>query len=552
MKSTIKPLLILVALGFSEQSVADVDLNRLIKAQQDIDRSTRQENRVVKKDVWSKVESFKINNIDFPIEEHCIEIDELILNNDFLHDASIKKIKADVAGRCLGSVGVGKLATELQDYFINSGYVTTRIDVPSQDLSTKKLILDVVPGRIESVIIEGNDVRDWILPFKSGEILNVRDIEQGLEVLQKVPGLNVKINIEPGSQGGYSNVLINTGRTKNWNARAWVNNWGDKGTGRNLMGGAGYLYNLTKMNDVFYLSGTTNAEHESGRYNSVSAYYSIPYGYWDYELFYSNSKSRQVINIDPYAFNYNGNSEYLSLKAARTVYRDMDKKVTLSAELLRRKVNYKLEDVELALQKRDMNNVRFGVNFKKNMPGALLDTTLSYQRFLPWLGAEYTPDMDSGDVSRQSNLFNLDVNYTKLLNLPLVESYYELRMGGQYSPDALTLQDQFTIGNRWNVRGFENSAGLYGDSGFYAQNTVNFITGLSNLEWYVGTDYGAIFNDHNSQDSYNNKQLLGATTGLKGSFKSLGYDISLSRPLISPDAFNTDKFTANFNIYYQL
>lgn len=552
MKKTIRPLLALAALSVSEPVIAEIDLNRLVKTQQDLENNTRQENKVAKKDVYSKTESFNLNDIEFTVEEHCFELDDLIIENNFITEVSVEGIRSKIAGRCLGVAGVEKLANVLQDYFINSGYITTRIEIPSQNLATKKLKLEVIPGRIESVVLQNNDVKEWILPFKSGQILNLRDIEQGLEVLQKTPGLNIGVNIEPGSLTGYSIVVINMERTANWNARTWVNNWGDEGTGKNLFGVAGYFYNLAKMNDVFYLSGTSNAQQVRGRYNSLSTYYSLPYGYWDYEFFYSNTQSRQLINIGPYDFNYRGKSQNLSLKTSRIVYRDRDKKVALTAELLRRKVGYKLEDVELALQKRDMTNLRFGINFKRNIPGALLDASFSYQRFLPWLGAEATPDMKSGDVSQQSNVLNLDISYTRLLNLSRIDSYYELRLGTQYTPDSLTLQDQFSIGDRWNVRGFENSAGIYGNKGLYAQNTINFITGLNNVEWYVGTDYGAIFKDKNVQESINNRQLMGAATGLKGSIKTLSYDISLSKPLVYPRDLNADKYNINFNISYQL
>lgn len=550
MKSTIKPLLILLSLGAAKQTLADFDPNRLAKAQQELDKNIRQESKLDKKDVYSEVEAFKINNIEFPVEEECFDFEELILNDDFLNDRNIKKIKADVAGRCLGSQGISKLASTLQDYYINSGYVTTRIEIPEQDLLTKKLTLVVLPGRIEEIIIEDNDVRDWILPFKVGQILNVRDLEQGLETLQKVPGLNVKINIAPGQNNGFSNVVINTGRTKNWNVRTWANNWGDEGTGKNLIGAAAYAYNLTKMNDVLYVSGTTNAEREDGGYDSVSAYYSLPYGYWDLEAFYSKSKTKQPINLGTLNFNYFGDTEYSSLKASRTIYRDVDKKITLSSEITRRKVTNSLEDIELVLQKRDMTNLRFGVNLKKNLTGAFLDTTLSYQRFVPWLGAVETPDMQSGDVSKQSHVFNFDADYTKAMKVAKYDGYYNLRVGAQYAPSPLTLQDRLTVGDRWSVRGFENSAGLDGDKGFYAQNTINVMTGVRNLEWFFGTDYGVIFKDDELHKR--DKHLLGATTGFRGSFKSLGYGFSVSKPLRYPQAMTPDEFSFNFNFYYQL
>lgn len=43
----------------------------------------------------------------------------------------------------------------------------------------------------------------------------------------------------------------------------------------------------------------------------------------------------------------------------------------------------------------------------------------------------------------------------------------------QYSPDKLITQDQFSIGNRWSVRGFDGENSLTGNSGWFLSNTVN-------------------------------------------------------------------------------
>lgn len=552
MKIKIKLLFILSIIGCAAQAAEQSQLNRFIRAQEDTDKNTRLENKPEKKDVYSSVDTKAVTAITLPKEENCIAINKVVFENDFLDNTGIKKIKQQVSGRCLGVQGINKLASDVQDYFINSGYVTTRVEIPSQDLLTNTLVLRIAPGRIEKVIIPSNDVRDWVLPFKIGDILNIRDIEQGLEVLQNTPGMRVKIAIEPGTKDSYSNIVINTSRTKSWNARAWTNNWGDESTGRTLAGAAGYLYNLAKMNDVFYLSGSTNAQHVNGGYKSVSTYYSVPFGYWNVDLFYADSRSRQQIGERSLGLKYIGRNQYASVKGSRTVYRDADKKVALSAEILKRKVDYHLNEVELALQKRDMTNVKFGVNYKQNFPGAMLDTTLSYQRFVPWLGAEKTPDMKSGDVSTQSNIINLDTSFTKLLNTRPFDSYYELRSGIQYTPDALTLQDQYSLGNRWNVRGFENTAGIYGNKGFYVQNTLNVITGIKNIEWYLGADYGQILGDIYPEGVYANKKLLGGVTGFKGQLSFISYDVSLSTPVIYPHALDVDKLNVNFTLSAQL
>ena len=531
------------------QVLAKPDLNHLIKEQQNNDRTSRSENRIDKKDVYSSVEAKKLDKLDVPAEKDCFEIKKIVLENDFLNNAAIKKLKQEMSGRCLGGMGIEKFAVALQDYFISSGFMTTRVEIPQQNLTTHQLLLKIVPGRIENIIIEDNDVHHAILPFSSGDILNIRDIEQGLENLQGVPGVNVKFSIEPGSRDGYSNVVIATNRLERWNVRAFYNNWGDKSTGQQLTGGAGYLYNLAKLNDIFYVSGNRSS---TGGYKSIGTYYSFPFGYWDYELFYSKSASRQGIDIDSMNLNYRGESEYWSLKTSRTLYRDQNKKITGTAELIRRRSNYKLEDIDLVLQKRNMDNLRLGLNYKQNFSGAQLDGTLIYQRFLSWFGGTPTPGMKSGEVSPLAQVINLELNYLQLLkNLP-VKAYYNVKFGTQYAPESLTLQDQITLGDRWNVRGFEKSSGLYGDNGYYIQNTLNFITGVGDSELYLGADYGQVSNCISSQDNYDSKRIMGATAGVKGSINSLGYDVSLTSPILYPDNLDTDKFNINFQFYYQL
>ncbi|WP_142890572.1 POTRA domain-containing protein, partial [Klebsiella pneumoniae] len=118
-----------------------------------------------KKDVFSQAVEKTAVDSDFPPEMPCYNIDELVLENDFLDDLWIHKIKKRVAGMCLGVNGLQKAAVVLQDHFINSGYITTRVEIPSQDLLTKKLKLRVIPGKISKVIIADNDISTWGLPF---------------------------------------------------------------------------------------------------------------------------------------------------------------------------------------------------------------------------------------------------------------------------------------------------------------------------------------------------------------------------------------------------
>jgi len=545
-RSLLSVTVILLIISF--ESAADGQLGRLIKEQKNNDSTSFQGSKVEKKDVFSEVTEKPVFDSEFPQETPCFKIDELVLENDFLNDGGIKKIKNKVSGKCLGVKGLEKTAILVQDYFINSGYVTTRVETPSQDLLSKKLLLKILPGRISEVIIADDDINKSFLPFGKGDILNIRDIEQGLENIQRTPGVDVKIKILPGDVNGTSKVEINPQRVKKWNFRTSYNNFGDKSTGDQLISTTGYLYNLARISDLFYLAGTSS---QTGGYKNISTYYSFPVGYSEFSVFYSSSKSKQGIDIGGYAFDYIGKTEYLSLKGYRMLRRDANSKLSAFAEVIRRKYDYTFGGTELVLQKRDMSNLRLGLNYKQHFSGSTLDSSLSWQRFMPALGGSKTPDMLSGDVSSQSQIVNLNVNYMKWLTSLPTDAYYDFNLGVQYSPDNLTLQDKFTVGNRWSVRGFENSAGIDGNNGFYIQNTLNMITGYKNITAYVGTDYGQIVGDGATQD-LSGKKILGGVAGIKGGVKALEYDFSLSAPFLYPKKMDVDKYILNFNLGYQL
>ncbi|MCU6669134.1 ShlB/FhaC/HecB family hemolysin secretion/activation protein [Enterobacteriaceae bacterium H4N4] len=540
-----------VFLIISFKATAEVKLGRLITEQKNNDSTSFHESKVEKKDVYSKAKDTSVTDNEFPQETPCYLIDELVIENDFLNNRGIRNIQHQVAGRCLGVKGLEKTAVLLQDYLIKSGYVTTRVDTPSQDLLSKKLILNVIPGRISNIIITDNNINKSLLPFGKGDILNIRDIEQGLENIQRTPGVDVKIKILPGDRNGTSVVEINPQRFKNWNLRTSYNNFGDESTGRQLVGAVGYLYNFARISDLFYLAGTSS---QTGGYKNLSTHYSFPVGYSEFSIFYSNSKSTQGIDIGKYNFDYVGKTEYLSLKGYRMLRRDANSKLSAFAEIIRRKYNYSLGGEELVLQKRDMGNLRLGLNYKQNFTGSTLDSSISWQRFMTGLGGTKTPDMNTGAVSSRSQIVNLNVNYVNYVNwltsLP-VQAYYDMNLGVQYSPDKLTLQDKFSIANRWSVRGFENSGGIDGDNGFYVQNTLNIITGYRNSIAYVGTDYGQIVGDVSAQD-VDGKKVMGGVIGVKGAVKALEYDLSLTSPFLYPDKMDVDKYIINFNIGYQL
>jgi hemolysin activation/secretion protein len=109
-------------------------------------------------------------------------------------------------GQCVGAQGVALLIERTQKILVDRGFVTSRVLASQQDMSQSTLALTLIPGRIRAIrLAEPVDPRanlSNVLPMQAGDILNLRDIEQALENLKRVPTAEADIQIEPAQGDG--------------------------------------------------------------------------------------------------------------------------------------------------------------------------------------------------------------------------------------------------------------------------------------------------------------------------------------------------------------
>ena len=102
-----------------------------------------------------------------------------------------------------------------------------------QDLSGGVLQLVILEGKVEKVLFNGQEsgALDMALPDSSGKVLNLRDIEQGLDQVNRLSRYNAQIKLLPSAQQGYSIVDIQSAPHKFGSVGAGFNNNGQKSTG---------------------------------------------------------------------------------------------------------------------------------------------------------------------------------------------------------------------------------------------------------------------------------------------------------------------------------
>lgn len=165
------------------------------------------------------------------------------------------KAAADAKGRCLGGQGIVLVINQVQNAILAKGWVTTRVMAQEQDLTTGVLTLTLQPGRIGEIRFEQPVSwrgRLWnALPASSGYMLNLRDIEQGLENFRRVPSAAADIKIVPGRQDATSDLLVNWHEARPVRLSLGLDDSGSKSTGRYLGSATLALDAPFAQNDLF-------------------------------------------------------------------------------------------------------------------------------------------------------------------------------------------------------------------------------------------------------------------------------------------------------------
>ena len=497
-------------------------------------------------------------------ETPCFTINQLELVGDLASEFHWALEAADRAGgtrdsaigRCIGTSGISLVQRRVQNAILNRGFVTTRVLVEPQNLKTGTLKLTLIPGRVRSVkLLPGSSSRATLfnaIPVTSGELLNLRDIEQGLENLKRSPTAEADIQILPAesvdAKPGESDVGIRWQQGFPIRISVSADDSGSQATGKR-QGSLTIAYDhLLNLNDLFFASFSHDLENDSALYGTRgrTIHYSVPYDYWLLAASSSSNPYYQTVSGATQSYVYRGRSENASITLSRLVYRDATRKTTFSlGGWLRASRNF-IDDTEIEVQRRRMAGWDLGVAHRELIGAASLELRLNFRHGTGAFGAKRAPEeaFDEGTSRFAMILAEGNVNAPfQLLGLPLRYSG-SLRLQSNRTP--LITQDRFAIGGRYTVRGYDGERSLVAERGVLLRNELCAPLGASGQELYVGLDHGEVRGPATS--ALSGKRLTGAVMGLRGQIKNFQYDAFAGAPVRKPEAFHTAGVTAGFSI----
>jgi hemolysin activation/secretion protein len=501
-----------------------------------------------------------------PVDEQpCVFLERIQVQSPFKSEelqAALAGPRADDSpqGRCLGSQGITLLVQRVQEALLERGYITSRVQVPEQDLTKGTLELRVEFGRVGRIRSESNSpaLPRNAFALKEGQILNLRDIEQSVDNLQRLPSLKNHIQIEPAETEGQSDLVVELEAKRPWRIGLSLDDTGNRSTGK-LQGAVTFNWdNPLGLADLFYISQTQGiGQKETGPRGSRShvVHYSVPFGYWLVGLTHSQSEYQQTVYGLNEQYLYSGSSSQSELALQRVLFRDGSRKTTASLKAFDRQSRNYIADLEVLVQHRNTAGWEAELAHLQYFQSGTFNAQLNYKRGTAAFGAQPDPlSVSSGNEDRMhlaKGLLGWEMPFT----VKEREWSYSSQLQWQWSQSPLAPQDLFCVGGRTTVQGFSGQNTLCGERGQLWRQELSTTAPDSpitpaNTQVYLAVDAGRTYTA--DLQGLPSQHLVGAALGLRGQSKvfdaPLRWDMFIGAPLSKPESFQASPTVLGFNL----
>ncbi|MEM9853789.1 MAG: ShlB/FhaC/HecB family hemolysin secretion/activation protein [Pseudomonadota bacterium] len=403
-----------------------------------------------------------------PQEFPCFAITDIDIDGvETLSAETVQRVVSPYANTCMGQIAVDSILQALTQAYLDEGLITSRAYLPEQDLSTGRLLIVVIEGRIEDVRfarVEGDEALpgpplrfNTAFPTRVGDLLNLRDLEQGIDQINRVPSTQANLDIAPGSEIGSS--ILNVVYGESDPVRLSFTLEADrKPDGYGQSASLGFeADNVVGVNDTFYL-GLSGSETS----NTLSASLSFPLGYWTFTGQATYSESESLLTATSRLFEPTTSA---SITADWLIHRDDRTKTRLTFALGRNDQERFVNGTALAPQR--LSTIEFG--WQREIFGQGL-------YFSPRMSLTFGRLMDDQSQVTPGSGPQIDyrlfkAGFTSRRSWENGASLF-LSLSTQAADGPLFSAEKISIGGSGSLRGI-NGESVSGDRGFTARSELS-------------------------------------------------------------------------------
>lgn len=492
-------------------------------------------------------------------DARCIAISRITLRGaELLSSARQAELVRPYEGQCVTTAQINALLTAITNVYLDRGYVTSRAALPEQDLASGELQIQMVEGRLQGVdasaIASAREIA-MTFPGHSGELLNLREVEQMLEQLSRLQSRPAQMELVPGAELGGSRVQVQGEPGKPWQANLNRHNDGQTSTGEQQWG-AGLVWDSPLgLADQLSLrgGGDTVSDHWQHSANQ-SLGYSLPYGWWSLSYSYAQSYYRTRTAGAGLVFGSDGDSKTHSLRAERVLHRDALSKTALNLGVSHLQTRNYLNNNRVDVSSQRLSESQLGFNHGRRIGTAFVNLDLGWQHGTGAFDAQGAGHPHGDQAVARYNKYSLTASYLQPFSLWKENFSVDSLVNGQRSEDLLFSPQRISLGGSSSVRGFKEQA-LSGDSGAYWRNQLRWRRPVTwaplqpLLQEYgvaVAYDLGVIAGRRYNGDQHG--RLSGNAIELSTRGRNLAASVTFARSLERPDAIARQEHPLYFRL----
>jgi hemolysin activation/secretion protein len=240
---------------------------------------------------------------------------------------------------------INKIRKEIMQLYMDTGYITTSAQVDTNTLKDGILTFVVKEGYIENIIFVRSNGRPYgelaqVLQrlsfgiFLKGYFLNIKDLDQGLEQINRLSTGNSSIEIFPSLKENYSIITISNNALNRFIVSLSLDNSGSKNTGIYKNNVSINADNLLMVNDNIYFNYSKDIDgDDNGNNNSYYVSLSIPFGYLTFSGSVFNTDSQSPIGTSYGEYISDGSSKETSASIEAVIKRGQSHKLLAVSKL---------------------------------------------------------------------------------------------------------------------------------------------------------------------------------------------------------------------------
>ena len=413
-----------------------------------------------------------------PEDDRCFDIHTISLKGVTLVSAQQQAaLVQPYEGKCLGAHQLNALLKAITQFYIDRGYVTSRAYLPQQDMADGELEVIIVEGRLEG--LDQSAVADDLelamaFPGRTGDVVDLRELEQLVDQLSRLPSRPAQLELVPGEQVGGSRVSLKGDPLKPWRVGLSRHNNGEKSTGEQQWGASLDWDSPLGLADQLRLYGGGDAVSDEYRHSANQGlFYSLPYGWWTVSYSYNQSYYRTQGEASGFLFEMDGESKSHQFSAERVLHRDAVSKTAFSLGIGHLRTRNYIENSLLDVSSQRLSEAQLGLNHGRRVGSGFLNVDLGWQHGTGAFDAQHRGDPRYGEPDARYHKYSLTLSALQPFQFWGESFSFDSLLNAQKSEDVLYSPQRISIGGLASVRGFKEQS-LTGDTGGYWRNQLRW------------------------------------------------------------------------------